>query len=173
MIGIAVLTISDRSFAGLREDATGPALATLVERSGHRVLLREVLSDDRQALADRLVGLVDVGIDGEAPAVILAAGGTGLGPRDTTPEALAQVAERTVPGVGELVRARSVGRLPQAALSRATAVTRAATLIVALPGSPDGACEGWRAIVDVVDHAAAQLAGSDHTTVSAPDRGQR
>lgn len=159
---VALITVSDRAAAGAREDLTGPALAERVGAGGHRVVHAVVVPDDPGPLAQLLASLADGGVVAPPPDVVVSAGGTGIGPRDRAPEALAQAAERQVPGIGELVRAASRERVPTASLSRAAAGVRARTLLVALPGSPGGAVDAWEAIAPVLVHAQHQLRGGDH-----------
>lgn len=156
---VAVVTVSDRSARGEREDLSGPALAEAVGASGAAVVRRELVADDPRALAELLAGMCD----GEgAPDVILTTGGTGIGPRDRTPEATAGVCDRLVPGIAETLRARSLAVTPHAMLSRGVAGVRGATLIVNLPGSVGGARDGWGVVEPVAAHAVAQLGGGDH-----------
>lgn len=160
---MAVLTVSDRSARGEREDRTGPALAAAVEGDGHRVVHRAVVSDDEDRLVDALAGLADGRVVSPAPDLVLAAGGTGVGPRDRCPEAVARAAERLVPGIGEAVRADGRARVPASILSRALAGVRGRTLLVALPGSPGGAADGWAVLAPVAAHVRDQLHGRDHS----------
>jgi molybdopterin adenylyltransferase len=150
----AVLTVSDRSAAGEREDASGPRLAGLLEDSGWVVSERRVVPDDTTAIAAALADLAGSGV-----ALVLTTGGTGLAPRDVTPDATRSVADREVPGIAEALRAAGLGETPHAMLSRATAAVRGRTLIVNLPGSPRGAESGFRTLAPVLDHAVALLAG--------------
>lgn len=156
---VAVVTVSDRSARGDRPDASGPALAEAVEASGAQVVRRELVADDRAALATLLADVCD---GPDAPGVVLTTGGTGLGPRDRTPEATAEVCDRLVPGIAETLRARSLAVTPHAMLSRGVAGVRGRTLIVNLPGSPGGARDGWAVVEPIAAHAVAQLAGGDH-----------
>lgn len=159
---VAVITVSDRSACGRREDRSGPALAEAVAASGHEVVHRAVVPDDRDALAVLLAALADGEVVAPAPDLVLTTGGTGIGPRDATPEATAAACERPVPGIAEAIRARSLEVTPHAMLSRGAAGTRGRTLIVNLPGSPGGARDGWAVLAPVAAHACAQLAGADH-----------
>jgi molybdopterin adenylyltransferase len=154
---VAVVTVSDRSAGGKRPDASGPRLAELVAGAGHEVVRREVVPDEPQALTALLLRLAGEGVD-----LVLTSGGTGIGPRDRTPEATTRACERLLPGIAEAVRAASLAATPHAMLSRAVAGVAGRTLIVNLPGSPGGAGDGWAVIAPVVEHAVAQLAGGDH-----------
>jgi molybdopterin adenylyltransferase len=156
---VAVITVSDRSARGDREDASGPGLAAAVEASGGEVVQREVVPDDRHRLVTLLQSICDAP---GAPDLVLTTGGTGLGPRDCTPEATRDTCDRMAPGIAEAIRARSLAATPHAMLSRAEAGVRRATLIVNLPGSPGGARDGWEVLAPVAAHAAAQLRGGDH-----------
>ena len=156
---VAVVTVSDRSARGERPDASGPALAEAVEASGARVVGREIVPDDPQVLAALLAAICDAA---DAPGLVLTTGGTGLGPRDRTPEATSRVCDRLVPGIAEPLRARSLAVTPHAMLSRGVAGVRGGTLIVNLPGSPGGARDGWVVVEPIAAHAVAQLGGGDH-----------
>jgi molybdopterin adenylyltransferase len=157
-----VITVSDRSARGERPDATGPRLAALVEAAGHRVAHRAVVADDPDRLARLLRQLADGELLAAAPDLVLTAGGTGLGPRDRTPEATQVTCDRLVPGIAEAIRAASLAVTRNAMLSRGVAGARGRTLIVNLPGSPGGAADGWAVVAPVVEHACRQLAGGDH-----------
>lgn len=156
---VAVITVSDRSARGERPDASGPALCAAVEAGGAEVVRREVVPDDPDGLTELLTSLC-TGPD--APDLILTSGGTGIGPRDRTPEATAAACERLVPGIAEALRARSLTVTPHAMLSRGVAGVRGSTLIVNLPGSPGGARDGWEVVAPIAAHAASQLRGEDH-----------
>ncbi|MGD9570549.1 MAG: molybdenum cofactor biosynthesis protein B [Thermoleophilia bacterium] len=156
---VAVVTVSDRAARGEREDASGPGLAAAVEASGHAVVRRDLLPDELEALAELLADVCD---DPEAPDLVLTTGGTGLGPRDRTPEATTRACERLVPGIAETLRARSLAVTPHAMLSRGVAGVRGRTLVVNLPGSPGGARDGWEVLAPVAAHAVAQIRGGDH-----------
>ena len=162
---MAVITVSDRSARGEREDRSGPVLAEAVAAAGHEVVHRAVVPDDPEALADLLRELAD---GAPAPDLVLTTGGTGVGPRDATPEATAAACERLVPGIAEAIRARSLAVTPHAMLSRGVAGARGRTLIVNLPGSPGGARDGWEVLAPVAAHACAQLAGADHVPEAPP-----
>jgi molybdopterin adenylyltransferase len=160
---VAMVTVSDRSARGVRPDASGPGLAEAVRAGGAEVVRAELVPDEPEALSALLAAICD---GDDAPDLLLTTGGTGLGPRDRTPEATAAVCERLVPGIAEALRARSLAVTPHAMLSRAVAGVRGRTLLVNLPGSPGGARDGWEVVAPVAAHAASQLRGGDH-----PDTG--
>jgi molybdenum cofactor synthesis domain-containing protein len=146
---VAILTVSDRSAAGEREDLSGPKLAQAVINAGWAVMETAVVPDDFQEIVDFLISRVEQ----DEIQVILTTGGTGFSPRDITPEATQEVIEREAPGLAEAMRAGSLSVTPHAMLSRAVAGIRGKTLIVNLPGSPKGALENFRIIAPVLPHA--------------------
>ena len=154
-IRAAVLTVSDGVAAGRRPDASGPALVAEVERAfpGAQVE-RAVEADDPVSVASRIRGWCDAGFD-----LVLATGGTGVAPRDRTPEAVRTVVEFEIPGLAEKMRAETGTAFPPAYLSRGTAGVRGATLIAAFPGSPRGAVDCFRAVEALLPHAIALLRG--------------
>jgi molybdopterin adenylyltransferase len=151
-IQIAILTISDSAAAGTREDRSGPALEQRAAELGWTVAKRALVPDDRSLIAKTVVNLC--GCD-----VVLTTGGTGLAPRDVTPEAMKMIAEREVPGFGELMRAEGLKSTKFAPLSRGGAVTRGSALIVMLPGSPRGAIESLNAVANLIPHVVDLLHG--------------
>lgn len=157
MIRFAILTASDRSARGERDDLSGPALAELVRSSNGSVVKEAILPDDRSALAGRLAEWAD----SRQVDVILVTGGTGFGPRDVTPEATRDVLEREAPGLAEAMRAASLSKTPHAMLSRSVAGIRSGTLIINLPGSPRGAVENLQVVLPVLEHAVKLLRGED------------
>ena len=148
MIQVAVLTVSDRSARGEREDLGGPAVAEEArDLFGAEEVVREIVPDDRAEVAAAIVRLA-----GKAR-LVLTTGGTGIGDRDVTVEATRDVIEREIPGFGEEMRRRSREHLPTAILSRATAGTLGTTLVVNLPGSPRGAVECLGYVAAAIEHA--------------------
>ena len=160
MINAAVLTISDSVSAGTRTDRSGPAVRDRLEQLGWKVSMLEVIPDEPAEIANRLATLAD----GGQISAIFTTGGTGVAPRDVTPEATRAVLDREIPGMAELMRARGREATPLAALSRSVAGTRGLVLIVNLPGSPKGAVESLDAIVELAPHVLELLRGqSEHT----------
>jgi molybdenum cofactor synthesis domain-containing protein len=147
-----VLTASDRSAAGTREDDSGDALSARLGELGFEVE-RQVVSDDRAAIADRLRAAAG------RHALVVTTGGTGLTPRDVTPQATLDVIDYEVPGLAEAMRADGRAKTPFAALSRSVVGVLGRTLIVNTPGSPTAAMESFEAIAPVLDHALDTLAG--------------
>jgi molybdenum cofactor synthesis domain-containing protein len=157
-VRVAVLTVSDSVARNERQDTSGPAIAALCTELGWRVLSRHVVSDDEEPLRMLLASLADR----DELDLILTVGGTGLGPRDLTPEATAAVSSKLVPGIGELIRQAGRESNARAVLSRAAAGIRGSTLIVNLPGSPRGAVESLQAVATLVPHAVEVLRGARH-----------
>lgn len=149
MLRIAVLTVSDRSARGERQDSSGPALVELIKAQGWRVSRTDVLPDDIDVLRESIASWADRG-DTD---IILTTGGTGFAPRDITPEATRAVIEREASGLVEAMRAASAAKSPHAMLSRAVAGIRGRVLIINLPGSPKGAVENLSVVLPALEHA--------------------
>ncbi len=156
VVRAVVLTVSDRASAGVYDDATGPALErVLSEQIGATVVGREVVPDDLERIREALVRWCD----GGGCDLLVTNGGTGLSPRDVTPEATREVLDVEAPGLGELMRAAGLAHTPMAALSRQVAGRRGATIVLNLPGSQKGAVESLEAVATILPHAVA-TAGS-------------
>jgi molybdopterin adenylyltransferase len=154
-----VITVSDSSARGERDDRSGPAVVAQVEAWGGSVVATEIVPDDRETIAARLRQYADRG----DVQLIATTGGTGFAPRDVTPEATRDVIEREAPGLAELMRLRGLEATPLAHLSRAVCGIRGRTVIVNLPGSPKGAAESFAAIAKPLEHAVALLSeGAGH-----------
>lgn len=151
----AIVTVSDRGARGERKDASGPVLEERLFEEGYQVCFKEVVPDEVEAVSNILKRLSDE----EEMALILTTGGTGLAPRDVTPEATLAVLDRTVPGMGEAMRAASLTKTPHAMISRAVAGVRGMTLIVNLPGSPKGAVENLEVLLPALPHALDKIQG--------------
>ena len=150
-----VLTVSDRSFRGEREDLSGPALRQMLEQAGYQVAGTGIVPDEREQIAAALRAAADE-LD---MALIVTTGGTGFAPRDITPEATADVCERMTPGIPEAMRAASMRITPRGMLSRSAAGIRGKSLIVNLPGSPKAAKENLEAVLGALEHGLTMLRG--------------
>jgi len=159
-----ILTVSDRGSRGERVDASGPALKRWLEDRGVTTGRLEIVPDEE----DRIAPVLRKWADEEEFEIILTTGGTGVSPRDVTPEATLKVVERTIPGFGERMRGKSLEKTPTAILSRAIAGVRKRSLIINLPGSPKGAVENLEAVWDAVPHAVAKIRGDESECASPP-----
>jgi molybdenum cofactor synthesis domain-containing protein len=146
-VRVGILTVSDRSSHGEREDASGPALAAYLRDHQWPVDRMAIVSDDQTAIESQLVTWAADHVD-----LILTTGGTGFSPRDRTPEATAAVCDRMAPGLAEAMRRAGADKTPHAMLSRAVAGMRGTTLIVNLPGSPTAALESLQAVLPALEH---------------------
>ena len=158
---VAILTVSDAGARGQRDDRSGAAVAAWSAARGYVVAARALVPDETAAIAAQLLAWCD----GGAADLVLTTGGTGLSPRDVTPEATRAVLEREAPGIAERIRGLSLTSFPRAALSRGVAGTRGRALVVNLPGSEGGVADALAALAPIVDHACAIAAGlpTDHS----------
>ena len=158
MIRVAILTISDSCAQGKREDVSGQTIKDMLAENGFEICEKRIVADNHKTIADELKFLSDkAGLN-----LVFTTGGTGLGPRDVTPEATMSVCEKMVPGLGEMMRTEGLKKTPNAILSRAVAGIRKNTLIINLPGSPKGVRESLEAILDVLPHAVNMMLGGGH-----------
>jgi molybdenum cofactor synthesis domain-containing protein len=149
-----VITVSDGVSAKTRQDESGRALVRILKDAGFQVLDPVVVPDEQQRIGDAIVAAADSGAD-----VVVTTGGTGLGPRDVTPQATSAVIDFEVPGIGEAMRRAGAASTPMAALSRSMAGVRGQTLIINVPGSPKGATESLEAVIPTLAHAIKLLHG--------------
>jgi len=151
----AILTLSDKGARGERQDASGPALQKFLEERGVETVLSDMIPDEAHLISQTLTDWADR----KVADLILTTGGTGVSPRDVTPDATVAVLDRVIPGFGEVMRAKSLQKTPHAMISRAVAGIRGTSLIINLPGSPKGAVENLDAVWAAVPHAVAKLQG--------------
>lgn len=149
----SVVTISDSSFQGQREDLSGPAVVRMLEAAGFKVLHTSILPDEKEKIAARLIEC------SEMTRLVVTTGGTGISPRDVTPEATRSVVERLIEGIPERMRAEGAKKTPKAALSRALCGIRGKSLILNLPGSPKGATESLESVIGLLGHMVDLLDG--------------
>ncbi len=155
MITAAVLTLSDKGSKGERVDLSGPVIAEMLKGIGAEVRYNEILPDEAKLIKERLIelsGKVDL---------ILTTGGTGLSPRDVTPDATLEIIDREIPGIAEAMRAEGMKKTKRSMLSRAVAGVRGQTLIINLPGSPRAVEENLAVVLDAVPHAVDKIKGDN------------
>ncbi len=158
MIRVAIVTVSDSVAQNERQDVSGVVVAARCTEYGWHVLSRHVVGDDEATLRSLLLTLAEAGeLD-----LILTTGGTGIGPRDITPEAASAVCTKLLPGFGEIMRQAGRAKTPRAALSRALAGVREKTLVINLPGSPRGAVDSLESVAELIPHAVEVLHGARH-----------
>ncbi|HLJ68584.1 MAG TPA: MogA/MoaB family molybdenum cofactor biosynthesis protein [Chloroflexota bacterium] len=155
---VGILTVSDRVSAGRMEDRGGAAVEEALGSLDIRVVRRQTVPDDR----DQIIATFEEWADRQRLDLIFSTGGTGLGPRDVTPEATLAACDRLVPGMAETMRAAGQSQTPYSMLSRGVVGVRGSTLIINLPGSPRGAAEGVAVLLPVLEHAVAILRGGSH-----------
>ena len=156
-IRAGVVTVSDKGFAGEREDASGPLLADLLRKMGAEIVSQRIVPDERAEIKRVLIALADE----EQVDLVVTTGGTGPAPRDVTPEATQAVIEREVPGLAEVLRFEGYRKTPMAVISRGVAGIRGGALIVNLPGSPRAVREGMETLAPILPHAIKMLRGVD------------
>ncbi len=154
MITVAVLTLSDKGSRGEREDLGGPAIMEIVKKIGASVEHYEIIADEKELIKEKLIDY-SMKVD-----LIVTTGGTGLSPRDVTPDATLEVIDREIPGIAEAMRMEGLRKTDRAMLSRAVAGVRGSTLIINLPGSPKAIKEGLEAVLGVIPHAVEKIKGS-------------
>ncbi len=160
----AILTLSDKGSRGERADASGPALEQWLAERGVTTIRRAVIPDE----ADQITATLRDWADSGTFDLILTTGGTGVSPRDVTPEATERILDRVIPGFGEVMRLKSLEKTPHAMISRAVAGISGKTLIINLPGSPKGAIENLEAVWPAVPHAVAKIQGDQSECASPP-----
>lgn len=155
LIRVAVLTMSDKGSKGERNDESGEVIKKMVKDIPAEVIYYEIIPDEIDIIKDRLISISD----SEKADIILTTGGTGVSPRDVTPDATLQVIEREIPGMAEAMRMESLKKTPRAMISRAVAGMRKRTLIINLPGSPRGVKENLEVILPALSHAVEKIKG--------------
>jgi molybdopterin adenylyltransferase len=154
-IRVGIIVLSDKATQGEREDRSGPVLRDLVEKEGWEAEQLLIIPDEKDQLRDALLTMIDsLNLD-----LVLTSGGTGLGPRDITPDVTAEVIEKLVSGIAEILRVKGYGHKPTAVLSRGLAGIRGKSLIINLPGSPKAVREVWPILREIIPHAIEVLRG--------------
>ena len=162
MYRAGILTVSDRGARGEREDTSGKVIAEILADLSIEVAAYDVIPDEEDRIAAKILEYVDArNLD-----LVITTGGTGVSPRDVTPEATRRVMDREIPGMAEAMRQESARKTPHAMLSRAVAAIRRQSLIINLPGSPKGARENLQAILPALEHALEKIKGSERECAS-------
>jgi len=153
MITVAILTLSDKGSKGEREDISGKTIQNILEPRGFIIKHYDILPDEKEIIKEKLLSYIN-NVD-----LILTTGGTGLSPRDVTPDATSEIIEKEIPGISEAMRAEGLKKTKRAMLSRAIAGVKGQTLIINLPGSPKGVEESLNAIIEAIPHAIEKIKG--------------
>ena len=157
-----IITVSDRGARGEREDTSGPEIAGMLEAAGLEIIGRRIIPDEKEMIRQVLLEWCD----GRDADLILTTGGTGVSPRDVTPDATREVIDREIPGMAEAMRRQSAAVTPHAMISRALAGIRGRTLIINLPGSPKGARENLSVLLPALTHAIEKIKGDESECAS-------
>jgi molybdopterin adenylyltransferase len=160
--GAVIITVSDRGARGEREDGSGPEIARMLEAAGLEIIGRRIIPDEKETIRRMLLEWCD----GGNADLILTTGGTGVSPRDVTPDATREVIDREIPGMAEAMRRQSAAVTPHAMISRALAGIRGRTLIINLPGSPKGARENLSVLLPALTHAIEKIKGDESECAS-------
>ncbi|MDZ4245982.1 MAG: MogA/MoaB family molybdenum cofactor biosynthesis protein [Dehalococcoidia bacterium] len=155
MIKVGIITVSDKGYKGEREDLSGKIIAEMVREVGGEVISYALIPDEKEIISNTIIDYVEK----KALDLIVTTGGTGVSPRDVTPEATKEVLDKEIPGMGEAMRLKGLETTPHAMISRALAGVRKRSLIVNLPGSPSGVRENLGAILMAIPHAIAKIQG--------------
>ena len=154
MIKVAVLTLSDKGSKGERKDTSGPAIEKIVKKIDGKVVASEILPDEKALIKKKLISLC------KKSDLVLTTGGTGVSPRDVTPDATREVIKYEIPGIAEAMRLKGLKKTPFAMISRAIAGVRGKTLIINLPGSPQAVKENFSAVLSIIPHTIEKIKGS-------------
>lgn len=162
MFSAAIITVSDKGSRGEREDLSGKEIMDLLKETPFQVVAYEIIPDDTDRIETTLIEYSD----GKNIDLIITTGGTGVGPRDVTPDATRRIMDKEIPGMAEAMRRESMNKTPHAMISRALAVIRKETLIINLPGSPRGARENLQVILPALKHAVEKIKGDESDCAS-------
>ena len=168
-IKAGILTVSDKGSRGERKDESGSLAAEILKDAGFFIEKKEIVPDNQEKIRETLIGWVD----NDNLSLIVTSGGTGLSPTDVTPQAMADVIDFQVPGIGEAMRAESLKKTPHAMLSRALAGVRGSCLIINLPGSPGGVRDNLVAILPALTHGISKLGGDTSDCATTEDQAKR